>query len=125
MVVNNSPILTTGISQFFGGIVLFIVAIIMGADLLRFDWWSLLVLSYICTASMSAYVLFGYILRTNNLSKLFIIKFTEPLFACIFSAVLLGEEIFKIQYLLAFILISIGVILGEKSEGKIVKENLV
>ena len=125
MVVNNSPILTTGISQFFGGIVLFIVAIIMVADLLRFDWWSLLVLSYICTASMSAYVLFGYILRTNNLSKLFIIKFTEPLFACIFSAVLLGEEIFKIQYLLAFILISIGVILGEKSEGKIVKENLV
>ena len=125
MVVNNSPILTTGISQFFGGIVLFIVAIIMGDDLLRFDWWSLLVLSYICTASMSAYVLFGYILRTNNLSKLFIIKFTEPLFACFFSAVLLGEEIFKIQYLLAFILISIGVILGEKSEGKIVKENLV
>ena len=123
--VNNSPFLTTGISQLFGGIVLFIVAIIMGADLLRFDWWSLLVLSYICTASMSAYVLFGYILRTNNLSKLFIIKFTEPLFACIFSAVLLGEEIFKFQYLLAFILISIGVILGEKSEGKIVKENLV
>lgn len=57
-------------------------------------------------------------LKTIFLSKLFIIKFAEPLFACAFGAVLLGENIFKIQYLLAFVLNSVGIILGNKSEAK-------
>jgi len=46
---------------------------------------------------------------------MFIIKFAEPLFACVFSAMLLGEDIFKIQYLVAFVLISLGIVLGNKS----------
>lgn len=45
---------------------------------------------------------------------MFIIKFAESLFACVFGAMLLGENIFKIQYLLAFVLISVGIILGNK-----------
>ena len=40
------------------------------------------------------------------------IKFAEPLFTCLFGAVLLGEVIFKIQYLVAFVLISTGIVLG-------------
>ena len=32
------------------------------------------------------------------------------------SAILLGENIFRLQYLLAFLLISTGIILGNKSE---------
>ncbi len=55
-------------------------------------------------------------MRTVSLSKLFIVKFAEPLFACIFGAVLLGENIFKIQYLLAFVLISTGIIMGNKDQ---------
>jgi len=47
---------------------------------------------------------------------MFIIKFAGPLFACVFGAVLLGENIFKIQYLVAFVLISLGIILGNKTE---------
>lgn len=49
---------------------------------------------------------------------MYIIKFAEPLFACVFGAILLGENIFKIQYLLAFLLISFGIVLGNKSEVK-------
>ena len=43
---------------------------------------------------------------------MFIIKFAEPLFACLFGAILLSENIFKWQYLIAFILISAGITLG-------------
>ena len=38
------------------------------------------------------------------------------MFACLFGAVLLGENIFRIQYLLAFLLICAGILLGNKSE---------
>ena len=107
-----SPFWITGISQLFGGAVLFIISSAMGGKLPVFTVKSTLVFAYICIASITGYTLFYYVQRTAELSKLFIIKFAEPLFACIFGAVLLGEDIFKIQYLAAFALISSGIVLG-------------
>lgn len=115
IVQKNSPFWSNAISQLFGGIALMIAAFAMGADMLDFSLKSTLVFLYICTASMSAYVLYGYLLRTVSVSRMFIIKFTEPLFACVFGAILLGENIFKWQYLAAFLLISLGIILGNKN----------
>ncbi|MBR2376197.1 MAG: EamA family transporter [Clostridia bacterium] len=114
----NSAFWVTGISQLFGGCVLFIVALILGADILSFDLDALFVFAYICTASTLAYILWNYILSTNSLSGMFIIKFSEPLFACVFGALLLGENIFKWQYLIAFVLISSGIILGNRNKGE-------
>ena len=113
-VENNSPFFVTGISQFAGGVVLIIASLCMGGSFLAFNIEGLAVFLYICTASSIAYPLWNYILRTSDLSNMFIIKFAEPLFACVFSAMLLGEEILKVQYLIAFILISVGIILGNK-----------
>lgn len=104
----------TGISQLFGGAILFVAALVMNANFLNFNLKSTLVFAYICIASIGAYTLWYYILKTSDLSNMFIIKFSEPLFACVFGAVLLGENIWKIQYLIAFILISVGIILGNK-----------
>ena len=111
-----SPYWTTGISQFSGGLILLIAAFAMGGRPLHFTWKSTLVFSYICIASVVGYTLWYYILKTNSLSKMFIIKFAEPLMACVFSAFLLGEDIFRLQYLIAFLLISTGIILGNRSE---------
>ncbi len=118
---NNSPLWVTGISQLSGGAVLMIVAFVLGARFLTFNWYSFCVFLYICTASMIAYILWNYILKTSDLSYMFIFKFSEPLFACLFGAILLKENIFKWQYLIAFVLISTGIILGnkrKKGEGK-------
>ena len=117
-VEDNSPFWITGISQLTGGIILLIAALCLGADMLTFTLKSTAVFAYICFASILAYSLWYYILKNNSLSKMFIIKFAEPLFACAFGAILLGENIFKIQYLVAFVLISLGIILGNKSEVK-------
>ncbi len=118
---NNSPFWINGISQFFGGIVLIIVSLCMGGSMLTFNLKSTLVFSFICTASMAGYVLWNYVLKTADLSNLFIIKFAEPLFACVFGAILLKEDIFKWQYLIAFVLISVGIILGNRTKKE--KEN--
>ena len=109
---DHSPFWITGISQLSGGIVLVLASLIIGADFLSFDWYALGVFGYICTASTIAYLLWNYVLKTSDLSNMFIIKFSEPLFACAFGAILLGEDIFKWQYLIAFILISTGIVLG-------------
>ena len=71
-------------------------------------------MGYICLASIVSYCIWFIIVKDGELSKLFIIKFAEPVFACIFSAVLLGENIFRVQYLFAFILIMCGIIISNK-----------
>ena len=112
----TSPFWNTAISQLVGGFILILAAVIMGAETLTFTITSSLAFSYICIASITAYVIYGYLLRVTEVSTLFIIKFTEPLFACIFSALFLGEEIFKIQYLIAFVLITLGIVLANKKQ---------
>lgn len=108
----TSPLWITGISQLFGGAVLLIISQLLGGNIPTFTLKSTMVFAYICTASIIGYTLFYYVQRTSELSRLFIIKFAEPLFACIFGAILLGEDIFKPQYIIAFVLISTGIILG-------------
>jgi drug/metabolite transporter (DMT)-like permease len=104
--VKVSPITSTGISQLFGGIVLLAVGFAMGGNV-HFRWdCSLLIMVYICVASIVSYCIWFGIVKNGELSKLFIIKFAEPVFACIFGALILGEDIWKIQYLISFLLIS-------------------
>ena len=114
----TSPFWITGISQLFGGVVLLIVSLAMGGKITVFALKSTLVFAYICIASITGYTLFYFVQRTAELSKLFIIKFSEPLFASIFSAVILNEDIFKIQYLIAFVLISFGIVLGNMQKSQ-------
>ncbi len=111
-VQSSSPLWVTGISQLFGGVILFIVSLSLGGVWPSFTVKGMLVFAYICTASIISYTLWYHILKTSELSKLFIIKFAEPLFACVFGAVLLGENIFRLQYLAAFLLISSGILVG-------------
>ena len=103
------PVTATGVSQLFGGIVLLIMGIIMGGDMQFTMQASSLTLVYICLASIISYLLWYTVVKNGELSKLFIVKFAEPAFACIFGALILQENVFQIQYLAAFILIAGGI----------------
>ncbi len=108
------PVTATGISQLFGGLVLLCIGKFMGGNIsFTFDK-SLLILAYICIASSISYCIWFKVVKNGELSKLFIIKFAEPLFACIFGALFLGEDIFKVQYLFAFMLIASGIYIANK-----------
>ena len=115
---NNSPFWIVGISQLIGGVILFAAGLIMGGKIPQFNPIALLVFTYICASSILAYVIFSAVQKYASNSALFIIKFTEPLFACIFGAILLRENIFKLQYLFAFIFITLGIFLGNKKGGE-------
>ena len=104
-----SPVTATGISQAFGGAVLLTIGCIMGGKVNFHLDGSLWIMVYICIASFVSYCLWFGIVKDGELSKLFIIKFAEPVFACIFGAIILRENIFKWQYFIAFVLIIGGI----------------
>lgn len=113
---DSSPLWITGISQLFGGAVLLTVALLMGGKFIGFTPMGAAVFLYICTASVVGYTLFYYVQRTAYLSNLFIIKFAEPLFACLFGALLLGENVLRWQYGAALLLISGGIALSSRKK---------
>ena len=107
------PIASTGISQFFGGFILLILGLSLGGSV-HMTLSSSPIMIYICLASIISYCLWYTILKSGELSKLLIIKFAEPVFACLFSAAILGENVFNIQYILAFLLISGGIYISNR-----------
>lgn len=111
-----APITATGISQLFGGVVLLAVGMCLGGKVSFSCDASLWIMAYICLASIVSYCIWFGIVKSGELSQLFIIKFAEPVFACIFGALILGENIWKLQYLIAFVLISGSIWISNKKK---------
>ncbi len=118
-----NPLASTGISQLFGGIVLALVGKAMGGNMDFSLGSKTFIFVYMCFASIIGYALWFWLLKDGELSKMFIIQFAEPVFASIFGFVLLGENIFKIEFLIALVLIFAGIVISnitfKKSKGKI------
>lgn len=114
----TSPIMVTGISQLFGGIVLIVLARLLNAPRISFTSEGVLMLCCICLASIISYCIWYYAMGKVLLSKMYILKFAEPFFACIFGSIMLKENIFTLQYLFAFILIITGVVVGVNNKSK-------
>ncbi len=113
----STPIMSTGVSHLFGGIVLLAIGL-AGKGRIAFTWESVPIFAYICVASIIAYCLWNYVIAHAELSKMFIIRFAEPLFACLFGWLLVGEDIFRLEYLGAFVLICGGIVLGNMAPKK-------
>ena len=107
-----SPMAVTAWAQLIGGAALGIVGLCLGGTIEKVDFNAILVLMYICFASSMGYALWNVLLKYNNMSKLNLIKFTEALFSALCSWALLGENIFTVKYLMAFVLVCLGLLIG-------------
>ncbi len=115
------PMVLTGVSQIFGGVVLLVVGLACGGNVgtvVPKTLPQLGVFSMIVTASVISYCLWFMTVQKENLSKLFIIKFSEPLFAAVFGWMILGENIFKLSYLASFLLICAGILIANRKPKK-------
>ena len=113
-----SPVKFVAYSQLFGGVFLLLAGLALGGRLPIINLRSIGVFLYICTASIIAYTIWNILLKKNSISKLSVIKFTEPLFAVIFSGIILGEEIFKLTYLVALLLMLAALIVEHREPKK-------
>ena len=107
------PITATGVSQLFGGVVLLLVGILMGGGVKMTGIGAIPIFVYILAASIVSYCLWYTIVKGSSLSSLFVIKFAEPLFSCILGAMILGENIRDVRYLIAFLLIGLGITVAQ------------
>ena len=105
---NVNPITSTGISQLFGGLVLLVIGFFSGGSI-NFRAGSIFIMIYICLASCISYCLWYTAVKDGHLSKLFIIKFAEPVFAALIGGFLLNENILNTQNIIGFIFIALGI----------------
>lgn len=86
-----SPVVLSGTQFFIGGIILFLIGIGMGGHLQHLSVPAIAVILYLAVLSAVAYTLWSVLLTYNEVSKVAIFGFVNPLFSVILSALILGE----------------------------------
>ena len=118
----EDPVYIVAYGQLFGGIVLVAVGLLFGGRIGHISWESIGVLAYICAASITANLLWNTLIKYNDMSRLAVLKSMDPLFASLFSALLLRENIWKITYLVAVALVICAVLVSNNAGKKAVKQ---
>ncbi|MBE6560752.1 MAG: DMT family transporter [Ruminococcaceae bacterium] len=117
VVAKMPPLAFTAVTQFGGGLVLLAAGLLAGGNIGQLTVRSGGVFAYVCFASVISYSLWYGVMRKADLSRLFIIKMLEPMFAALFGAFLLGEDIWNWRFPVAFVCIAAAVIISrEKKE---------
>ncbi len=105
-----SPIAITAFAMFFGGVLLTVLGFSCGGRVSPLTGESVAIFAFIVLATIVSYGLWYSIVYQFELSKLFIIKMAEPLFATLVS-VLIPSLHAKLGYelLIAFVLVAAAV----------------
>lgn len=119
----EDPFVLSGWQFFAGGIIMIIVALIAGGKIEApnspVKAYSLL--SYLAFISACAYTLWSLLLKQNEVSRVAIFGFINPVFAFILSALILNEaaDAFNLTSIISLILVSLGIILVYMKNKKI------
>lgn len=114
-----SPVVLSGTQFFIGGIVLFLIGKAMGGHLDHITAAGATIVLYLAFVSAVAYTLWSVLLAYNDVSKVAIFGFVNPLCSVILSALVLGEfkQAFNIGSLIALALVCVGIyIVNAKKE---------
>ena len=106
-----SPVILSGCQFFMGGVLLFIVGILMGGHLDHMSIAGVVLILYLAMVSAVAYTLWSVLLAHNEVSKVAIFGFVNPLCSVVLSALVLGEvsQAFNARSLIALILVCVGI----------------
>ena len=116
-----SPVILSGTQFFIGGFVLFLIGNAMGGHLDHVTAGGITVVLYLALVSAVAYTLWSVLLAYNDVSKVAIFGFVNPLCSVILSALVLGEikQAFNIGSLIALALVCVGIyIVNAKKNNK-------
>ena len=118
-----SPVVLSGTQFAMGGIVLTLIGVGMGGHLgncLYFFVGGVAIIFYLAMVSAVAYTLWSVLLAWNDVSKVAIFGFVNPLCSVILSALILGEvkQAFNIGSLIALLLVCAGIYIVNCKENK-------
>jgi len=100
--------------QLWGGILLAASGAFCGGSVSPAGLSSFGVLTYICFASVLSYMLWENLLKYNEMSRMSVIKSWEPIFAMLFSAMLMQENIMRPENVIAVVMVIAAVIIAER-----------
>lgn len=106
-----SPVILSGTQFTMGGIVLTLIGTGMGGHLGNVTIGGVAIIFYLAMVSAVAYTLWSVLLAWNDVSKVAIFGFVNPLCSVILSALILGEvrQAFNIASLVALLLVCTGI----------------
>lgn len=106
-----SPVILSGTQFFIGGILLVVIGICMGGHLDHMSFTGAALILYLALVSAVAYTLWSVLLTYNDVSKVAIFGFVNPLCSVILSALVLGEvkQAFNAGSLIALMLVCVGI----------------
>lgn len=111
----ESPVTITAYQLLIGGAILVISGMVSGGSVIGFTWKSALLLGYMALLSTVAFSIWSLLLKYNSVGKVTIYGFSIPVFGVALSALFLGENILSWQTVIALIMVSVGIIIVNKS----------
>ncbi len=109
----------TAYQLIFGGLLLITAGVIGGGVVTGFTAKSVILLVYMALLSTVSFNIWAALLKYNPVSKVSIFGFSIPVFGVALSAIILKEQIFSVQNLIALVLVSVGILIvnmaGEKA----------
>jgi len=110
------PMLITGIQLTFGGSLLLLIASLAGGSFPVGSFKAYLLLLYLASLSAAAFSIWTQLLKHNKVSSIVIFHFLVPIVGTFLSVLILGEKVFKIQYLIALPLVAGGIYLVNRTK---------
>lgn len=106
----ENTVMLSGWQFLVGGIIMSISGLIMGGELSTFNSDGILMLLYLAFVSAVAYSLWSLLLSYNNVSRVAVFGFMNPVFGFLLSAVLLNElKSINFYAIIALLCVCIGI----------------
>lgn len=120
----ENPVTLSGWQFLFGGLIMALAGTAAGGRLQPTGGSAWLLLLYMAFISAGAYTLWGILLKYNDVSRITILGFMNPVLGVLLSALFLGEgqEAFSVRVLVSLLLVSLGIIVSGRKKTKAVSE---
>ncbi|NCB00207.1 MAG: DMT family transporter [Clostridia bacterium] len=110
---------TTGYQLALGGALLALAGFLAGGRLTVISWQGITLLTYMAALSAIAFTLWTTLLKYNPVGKVTVFNFLVPIFGTLLSGIFLQENIWRLNYLLALALVSLGIwLVNREVKGK-------
>lgn len=112
----DNPVVLAGWQFFIGGIIMSVFGFALGGRIEKSSAAGIAMLLYLALVSAVAYTVWGILLKHNDVSKVTVIGFMNPVFGVLLSALALGEtaEAFSVKNLFALVLVCVGIFVVNK-----------
>jgi len=113
----ENPVMLSGYQFILGGFIMIVVGYLFGGRFSGFTPKSVLLLGYLAFISACAYSLWGILLKYNDVSKVVIFGFLNPVFGVILSMIFLHERGQNAAIVaISLVLVSIGIVVVNRKE---------